>query len=148
MKTHLKRFDFSGFQIGFLKPSFAAPFIDFVLISGLIFCLSQNRLLYSQGIPIDFPRIESGSEIIDGVSCLGVLSIDKNGMFFLDGERFSYQNLGDGLDRLDKALVTKPTLLVKAERNVGIDSFVQVCELLASRGIEAVLVAVSEKPRP
>ena len=79
---------------------------------------------------------------------MGVLSIDKNGMLFLEGERYSYQNLGIGLDRLNKSFVAKPTLLIKVERNVGIDSFVQVCELLASRGIEAVLVAVSEKPRP
>ena len=148
MKTSLKRFDFSAARVGMAKPPFAAPFLDFVLLAGLVFALSQNRLLYSQGMAVDLPQPAFMSEIVDGASCLGVLAIDKAGMLFLDGERCSFESLGAGLDRLDKSMTGKPTLLVKVDRKVSIDSFVRACELMRSRGIEAVLVAVNERPLP
>ena len=130
------------------KPPAAAPFFDFVLLAGLIFVLSPNRLLYSQGMAIDLPQPESASEIVDGASCLGVLAIDKAGMLFLDGERCSFESLGAGLERLDKSITAKPTVLIKVDRKVSIDSFVRACELMRMRGIEAVLVAVNERPKP
>ena len=69
-------------------------------------------------------------------------------MLFLDGQRCSFESLGVGLDRLDKSIRGKPTLLVKVDRNVSVESFVRVCEVMRSRGIEAVLVAVNERPLP
>ena len=148
MRTNLKRFDFSAVRLNVAKPPVAAPFLDFLLLAGLIFALSQNRLLYSQGMAVDLPQPVSMSEIVDGASCLGVLVIDKAGMLFLDGERCSFESLGAGLDRLDKSMTGKPTVLVKVDRKVSIDSFVRACELMRMRGIEAVLVAVTERPLP
>ena len=148
MRTNLKRFDFLSPRVRIAKPPVAAPFLDFVLLAGLVFALSQNRLLYSRGMVIDLPQSVSTSEIVEGASCLGVLVIDKAGMLFLDGERCSFESLGAGLDRLDKSITGKPTVLVKVDRKVSIDSFVRACELMRSRGIEAVLVAVNERPLP
>lgn len=148
MKTSLKRFDFSTARINVAKPPVAAPFLDFLLLAGLIFALSPNRLLYSQGMAVDLPQPVSMSKIVDGESCLGVLVINKAGMLFLDGKRCSFESLGVGLDRLDKSMTAKPTLLVKVDRKVSVDSFVRACEVMRSRGIEAVLVAVNERPLP
>lgn len=146
MRTSLKRFNFSSPRVDTAKPPVAAPFLDFVLLAGFVFALSQNRLLYSQGMVVDLPQPASTSEIIDGASCLGVLAIHKSGMLFLDGERCSLESLETALDRLDKPISGKLTVLVKVDRKVSIDTFVRACELLRSRGIEAVLVAVNERP--
>ncbi len=148
MKTSLKRFDFSAARLRSGNPLFTVPFLDFIFLAGLIFALSQNRLLFSRGMPVDLPQPSSTSEIVDSASCLGVLTMDKEGMLFLDGERCSFESLGVGLDRLDKPAARTPTLLVKADRKVSIESFVRATEILRSRGIKAVLVAVQEGPRP
>ena len=99
----------------------------------------------SQGIVVELPTTSIGSEIIDGTLCHGTIFIGINGMLFLNGERLSFETLDRALVRLKKPELGNLKLLVQTDREVRIESFVRICEVLRARSIETILMGVNPK---
>ena len=145
MKSTLKRFDFVDVRNRARRAPFSVPFLDLILLFGFSLYLSQNQLLKSQGIVVQLPSVSIGSGIIDGALCHGSLFIGINGMLFLNGERLSFETLDQALVRLKKPELGNLKLLVQADREVRIESFVRICEVLRARSVETILVGVNQK---
>ena len=145
MKPTFKRFDFVDSRNRARRAPFSVPFLDLILLFGFSLYLSQNQLLKSQGMVVQLPSVSIGSGIIDGALCHGTLSIGINGMLFLNGERLSLETLDEALVRLKKPELGNLKLLVQTDRDVRIDSFVRICEVLRARSVETILVGVNPK---
>ena len=145
MKSTFKRFDFVDVRNRARRAPFSVPFLDLILLFGFSLYLSQNQLLKSQGVVVQLPSVSIGSGIIDGALCHGTLSIGINGMLFLNGERLSLETLDEALVRLKKPELGNLKLLVQTDREVRIESFVRICEVLRARSVETILVGVNPK---
>ena len=145
MNSTFNRFDFVDTQNRARRAPFSVPFLDIILLFAFSLYLSQNHELKSQGMLVELPSVSTGSGIIDTASCHGMLFIGVNGMLFLNGERLSFETLDQALVRLRKPKVGNPMLLVQCDRDVRIESFVLICEVLRARSIETILVGVSPK---
>ena len=145
MKPTFKRFDFVDSRNRARRAPFSVPFLDLILLFGFSLYLSQNQQLKSQGIVVELPTTSIGSEIIDGTLCHGTIFIGINGMLFLNGERLSFETLDRALVRLKKSELGNLKLLVQTDREVRIESFVRICEVLRARSVETILVGVNPK---
>ena len=145
MKSTFKRFDFVDSRNRARRAPFSVPFLDIILLFGFSLYLSQNQQLKSQGIVVELPTTSIGSEIIDGTLCHGTIFIGINGMLFLNGERLSFETLDRALVRLKKPELGNLKLLVQADREVRIESFVRICEVLRAKSIETILMGVNPK---
>ena len=145
MKSTFKRFDFVDSRNRARRAPFSVPFLDLILLFGFSLYLSQNQQLKSQGIVVELPTTSIGSEIIDGTLCHGTIFIGINGMLFLNGERLSFETLDRALVRLKKPELGNLKLLVQTDREVRIESFVRICEVLRARSIETILMGVNPK---
>jgi biopolymer transport protein ExbD len=145
LKSTFKRFDFVDARNRARRAPFSVPFLDLILLFGFSLYLSQNQQLKSQGMAVELPSASIGSGIIDGALCHGTLFIGINGMLFLNGERLSFETLDQALVRLKKPELGNLKLLVQADREVRIESFVRICEVLRSRSVESILVGVNPK---
>ena len=145
MKSTFKRFDFVDARNRARRAPFSVPFLDLILLFGFSLYLSQNQQLKSQGMAVELPPASIGSRIIDGALCHGTLFIGINGMLFLNGERLSFETLDQTLVRLKKPKLGNLKLFVQADREVRIESFVRICEVLRARSVETILVGVNPK---
>ena len=143
MKSTFKRFDFVDARNRARRAPFSVPFLDLILLFGFSLYLSQNQQLKSQGMAVELPSASIGSGIIDGALCHGTLFIGINGMLFLNGERLSFETLDQTLVRLKKPELGNLKLLVQADREVRIESFVRICEVLRARSVETILVGLN-----
>jgi biopolymer transport protein ExbD len=66
-------------------------------------------------------------------------------MLFFNGERLSFETLDQALVRLKKPELGNLKLFVQADREVRIESFVRICDVLRTRSIETILVGVNPK---
>ena len=145
MKSTFKRFDFVDARNRARRAPFSVPFLDLILLFGFSLYLSQNQQLKSQGIAVELPPASVGSGIIDGALCHGTLFIGINGMLFFNGERLSFETLDQALVRLKKPELGNLKLLVQTDREVRVESFVRICDLLRAQSIETILVGVNPK---
>ena len=145
MKSTFKRFDFVDARNRARRAPFSVPFLDLILLFGFSLYLSQNQQLKSQGMAVELPSASIGSGIIDGALCHGTLFIGINGMLFLNGQRLSFETLDQTLVRLKKPELGNLKLLVQADREVRIESFVRICEVLRARNIETILLGINPK---
>ena len=145
MKSTFKRFDFVDARNRARRAPFSVPFLDLILLFGFSLYLSQHQQLKSQGMAVELPAASIGSGIIDEALCHGTLFIGINGMLFLNGERLSFETLDQTLVRLKKPELGNLKLFVQADREVRIESFVQICEVLRARSVETILVGVNPK---
>ena len=145
MKSTFQRFEFVDARNRARRAPFSVPFLDLILLFGFSLYLSQNQQLKSQGMAVELPSASTGSGIIDGALCHGTLFIGINGMLFLNGERLSFETLDQALVRLKKPELGNLKLLVQADREVRLESFVRICDALRIRSIETILVGVNPK---
>jgi biopolymer transport protein ExbD len=145
LKSTFKRFDFVDSRNRARRAPFSVPFLDIILLFGFSLYLSQHQQLKSQGIVVELPTTSIGSEIIDGTLYHGTIFIGINGMLFLNGERLSFETLDRALVRLKKPELGNLKLLVQADREVRIESFVRICEVLRAKSIETILMGVNPK---
>ena len=145
MKTIFTRFEFANALTRARRAPFSVPFLDLIILFGFSLYLSQHQYLKSQGMAVDLAPVSSQSEIIDSELCHGNLFIGINGMLFLNGERLSFDTLDQALVLLKNPARGSVRLLVQADRDVRVESFVRICDILRARGIETILVGVKPK---
>ncbi|MGR8947629.1 MAG: protein TolR [Gammaproteobacteria bacterium] len=122
------------------------PYIDVMLVLLIIFMITAP--LITQGVKIDLPQ--APSQVIPPSEIEPVVvSVDKNGQFFIDiGE--NPESVIDGnalIERVAKLLKLKPDteFLVRGDENVSYGSVVSLMTLLQEAGVPSVGL-VTEPP--
>ena len=118
----LKRFD----QINVI------PFIDIMLVL-LVIVLTTATFIAKGSIPLDLPKAGSAKELpLKNID----ISITKEGKIFLKKRQVSLDELAKELESINK----KSPILIRTDKNSRFETFIEVLDLLKSKGFEAIAV--------
>ncbi len=127
------------------------PFIDFLGIL-LLFGLVSSGLVFSPGFALDLPK--SRENQLEGLPVTGILTLRTN-MILFDGSRRNPPNLEKALsDYLRKETAGEEeagrprVLLVKLDRDVSMEQFLQITEIARRAGFDRVQVAGDRESEP
>lgn len=109
------------------------PALDMVVIA-LLFSLIFTRYVVVPGVEVALPatdlRMRSSEESV------AVLTLQNRGMLFFNGSIYNQDSLeqafGDYMDTEEPS--KRSVLLVKAEADIGLEEFLEICRLAESSG--------------
>lgn len=106
------------------------PFVDIMLVL-LTIVLTSSTFVATGVIPIELPRAMKSGEI---ASRAQTIEIDRKGSLFLNAKSVSIEELGGYLRPLDRSL----PMLIRADREVELQSFVSVIDVVKHLGFKKV----------
>lgn len=123
------------------------PFLDLCVIA-LLFALLHSELVFAPGLAIDLP--DSQHRQLDGQPVTSVLTLRPD-MVLFDGARYRLGNLEAGFRRYFQNLEARKrdrrtVLLVKMDKQVGMQPFLSVCEIARAAGFDRVQIAALPEP--
>lgn len=123
------------------------PWIDLLLVA-LFGLLLQSDLVFNRGAAVDLPRLDAG--MTEAAQVAAVLTYRED-MFIFEGAPYQIDNLDRGFarffDRATGPLAPQaPVLLVKLDRSLELEQFLEVAAAARAAGFVRVQVATFEEP--
>lgn len=120
----------------------AIPFLD-VLLIGLCLMLMGSTFVAAPGVTVDIPK----SARTEALPIAGVLTLKHDNMLLYEGRIFSLAEFAhyferDMAGRMDGE---RGVLLVKLNRNVSMQTFLEVCDIARQAGFARVHIATSQQ---
>jgi biopolymer transport protein ExbD len=106
------------------------PLVDVMLVL-LTIVLTTSTFIATGVIPVDLPRASQKQEMTLKIQ---TVEIDKNGLIYFNSRPTTIQSLQDSLQKVDK----KIPVLIKADREIALQVFVDVLDLVKSLGFSKV----------
>ncbi|MBZ7964025.1 TonB system transport protein ExbD [Campylobacter sp. 2457A] len=106
------------------------PFIDIMLVL-LAIVLSISTFIVQGKIQINLPKSESSMSLSDHEKKL-LISIDEKNIFYLDDKTVNLEQIKEAISQLDQKTIVE----LKSDKNAKFESFVQIIDLLKSKGHE------------
>lgn len=135
MWTHKKKADDASLDM--------TPLVDMVFLLIIFFMLSTTFII-APGIRLDLPRAAAEKVQLENKEL--VLSIDKNGVFYLDHDRIEDQTLQRMLEeaaRDDRRLLA----LVRGDRQSNFGRIVELLAMIRKAGLSRIAI-VTERTAP
>ena len=122
------------------------PLIDLCLV-GLFFALPGSRFITSPGVTLDIPTVSA--EVLNAIptsAVVSVLTIRDNEIVLFDGSIVRPDAVESVLNdyaaqREGRHLV----LLIKIDKNVRVQSLLEICDFARQAGFDIVQIAAEEK---
>lgn len=117
------------------------PFIDIMLVLLIIFMMTSS-VGFQSGLDINIP---SSSSVAKGEEKEGILvSLDINGILFVDGVKSSLKDLKTNIS---KALTTTNSKLVvfEGDKNSSLEKTLEIIDIAKSAGAQSFAIATKEK---
>lgn len=115
------------------------PLVDIMLVL-LTIVLTTASFISSGRIPVSLPQV-SKADIEKRRDT--IIEISADGQIYLGGKAFSK----DGLERELSTLPTQTPILVRADRDIRFQSFVDVADVLKKLKISKVAIQTESAPR-
>jgi len=125
----LKKFD----QINVL------PFIDIMLVL-LVVVLVSASFVTKGSIPVDLPKVSEGKKAV--TEKMKTIAIDKNGVFYFESKRVSFEKLKQNILNLDP---NKDTILIKSDAKSQFKNFVKVINFLKTKGFKKISIETQKE---
>lgn len=106
------------------------PLVDVMLVL-LTIVLTTSTFIATGVIPVDLPRASQKQEMTLKIQ---TVEIDKNGLIYFNSHPMTIQSLQDVMQGLDKNI----PVLIKADREISLQVFVDVLDLVKSLGFTRV----------
>ena len=106
------------------------PLVDVMLVL-LTIVLTTSTFIATGIIPVDLPRASQKQEVSLKIQ---TVEIDKNGLIYFNSHPMTIQGLQGIMQNLDKNL----PVLIKADREISLQVFVDVLDLVKSLGFTKV----------
>ena len=106
------------------------PLVDVMLVL-LTIVLTTSTFIATGVIPVDLPRASHKQEMVLKIQ---TVEIDKNGLIYFNSHPMTIQGLQESLQKVDKAI----PVLIKADREIALQVFVDVLDLVKSLGFTKV----------
>ena len=121
------------------------PMVDVVLIL-LIFFMLISTFLPFQAIEVDLPHSTEAGELPSPPHVIVITITDKEDLY-IEGERITWEQLPKKIREKVKIAEDKKAL-IRADKNLPLQAFVQLMDILQGEGIEEInLMTISEKER-
>jgi len=114
------------------------PFIDIMLVL-LVIVLTTSTFIARGAIPVDLPQAGAGeTETIKSQT----VDIDRNGRLFFNAREVQIAGLISSLADLPKEM----PILIRADRTLPLQGFVEVMEAIKNAGFRRVSLQTEERP--
>ncbi|HIV48256.1 ExbD/TolR family protein [uncultured Helicobacter sp.] len=119
------------------------PFIDIMLVL-LVIVLTSASFVQQSKIEVEIPKIEESAESSTQADIKEeMIVINKQGQYFVRNKRLDFSELKMWLERTPK----QTQILIKGDRESGLEHFLEVSTLLQMLGFENVYV-ITQKIAP
>lgn len=106
------------------------PFVDVMLVL-LTIVLTTTTFVAVGAIPVELPKAQSSStETVKAIT----IEIDKKGSIYLDKVPSNILQLQQSLDQLERS----QPILIRADRNIALQIFVNVMDIVKGLGFSKV----------
>lgn len=106
------------------------PLVDIMLVL-LTIVLTTSTFIVTGGIPVNLPKAEdSSAESIESQ----IIEIDRDGRVYLNAMAVSLPDLGESIQKLDRST----SVLIRADRTIDLQSFVDVLDMVKTFGFTKV----------
>ena len=119
------------------------PYIDVMLVLLIIFMITAPLL--TQGVKVDLPQASAKAVDTQDQETL-IVTIDRDGRYYLDDRRVSAQELRRKVQGILRARPKTP-VLIRGDRKVGYGEVVKAMTLLQAAGAPSVGL-ITETPAP
>jgi biopolymer transport protein ExbD len=113
------------------------PLVDVMLVL-LTIVLTTSTFIATGVIPVELPRAAKANEI---ASKIQIIEIDRTGKVFLNSKPVLIEELGKTICRLDRSM----PMLIRADREVGLQAFVDVLDVVKNLGFSKVSLQTEVK---
>jgi biopolymer transport protein ExbD len=114
------------------------PFIDIMLVL-LVIVLTTSTFIARGAIPVDLPQAGAGeTETIKSQT----VDIDRNGRIFFNAREVQIAGLISSLADLPREM----PILIRADRTLPLQGFVEVMEAIKNAGFRRVSLQTEERP--
>jgi biopolymer transport protein ExbD len=115
------------------------PFIDVMLVL-LTIVLMTSTFVASGLIPVELPKVEGRYE---NALRTKIIEIDKSGAIYYQGMAVDLSGLKSKLDDMPK----DTPFLIRADRNIPLQNFVEVLDAVKTMGFKRVSLQTEEQGR-
>ncbi|MFT4901144.1 MAG: biopolymer transport protein ExbD [Lentimonas sp.] len=130
LESHLKR---PNLKLDFI------PVLDLLVIA-LLFSLLFTRFVMVPGVRVDLPSTDLRMQYDD--ASVAVLTIGNKGMLYFGGSVYEQRSLGAAFRQyLDKLDGEAAVLLVKAQADMQLEDFLELCQMAQAAGFTQVQIA-------
>lgn len=112
------------------------PFIDVMLVL-LTIVLTTSTFVATGIIPVELPKVVSAHE---KAMKTVVIEMDREGRIFYEGRQTGLSGLRENLKRVAR----ETPFLLRADRNIPLQGFVEVLDLVKSMGFRKVSLQTEE----
>lgn len=113
------------------------PLVDVMLVL-LTIVLTTSTFIATGGIAVELPKAsKSPAETLKN----RVIEIDRSGVLYLDSSPTSLEGLRDSMSQLDKEI----PILIRADREIALQVFVDVMDSVKNLGFKKVSLQTEEK---
>ncbi len=123
--------------------NFSVSSLTDIVMLLLIFFLLSSSFVTSAGIKVQLPRAETG-EVVDDQNIM--LSLTEKGQLYVNAERVTLNTLGAKISAAMNNDRNK-VIVVSADKNVTLQSTVQVIDVAKSVGASRFLIATQPSAR-
>jgi biopolymer transport protein ExbD len=113
------------------------PLVDVMLVL-LTIVLTTSTFIATGVIPVELPKASKGRE---NVLMSQTIEIDKHGKIFLNSKPVSLDGLKETIVCLDKSV----PILIRADRDIALQLFVNILDIVKSLGFKKVSLQTQEK---
>ena len=113
------------------------PLVDVMLVL-LTIVLTTSSFIVTGMIPVELPRAASGHQEALKTQ---VIEIDRQGNVFLNSKPLSLRDLSRAMDSLKRAV----PVLIRADRSLPLQGFVDVLDLVKTLGFHRVSLCTEER---
>lgn len=105
------------------------PFVDVVLVILIIFLVTATYIV-AKAIPMDLPKARTGEDVVTTLA----VSLDRNGILYLDGKEITEEAL---LTRLPRIRAENPEVraVIAADGSVEYGKVMRLMDLIRRAGI-------------
>ena len=117
------------------------PFIDIVLVL-LVIVLTSATFISRSHIDIDIPKVDNANSNASKINNEDtIITINKNGEFFINDKKFDIANLESFISRLPK----DSSIVINGDKESNFDSFIAVMNMLQKLEYENLFVLVNDE---
>ncbi len=113
------------------------PLVDVMLVL-LTIVLTTSTFIATGVIPVELPRAAKANET---VSRTQTIEIDRAGKVFLNAQPILLEDLGNSICKFDRSM----PVLIRADREVGLQAFVDVLDVVKNLGFQKVSLQTEVK---
>jgi biopolymer transport protein ExbD len=113
------------------------PLVDVMLVL-LTIVLTTSTFIASGVIPVELPRAAKANEL---ASKIQTIDIDRTGSIYLNSKPISIEDLNKSICQFDRAI----PMLIRADREVELQSFVDVLDVVKNLGFQKVSLLTEVK---